>query len=168
MSPKTDARPVVLRSRITIVGPMLRTAAISLLATLCICGSALADKGAGTPEGECYLRSSFTPSDDPASLSIDIMRAQILGQRSNQSRIYSALNGILRQGSIASGVIAIQVDGPCDAALPAVRERLSGLSSEFANTVARDQLNEVNANWAAVSRREFDWATPPTPIPVPQ
>jgi hypothetical protein len=146
---------------------MLKRVAIITLATLCLAGPAFGGGDAITPETECYLRSSFTPSDDPASLSIDIMRAQILGQRSNQSRVYSALNGMLRQGSILSGVIAIQVDGSCDVALPAVRERLSGLASEFANTVALDQINEVNANWAEVSRHEFDWATQPTPIPTP-
>ncbi len=143
----------------------MKNATIIALVILCLPGSALAQKAEVAPAAECFLVSTFSPSDDASSLGIDVMRAGARGQRSMQGRVYSALEGVLRQGSISSETIAIQVSGPCSSTLPIVRDRLSVLALEQVNTVGGDQLIEVNANWSEVSAREFGRINP-TPIPA--
>lgn len=139
--------------------------AIIVLAALCLAGSAFAEKAANAPVAECFLLSSFGPSDDATSISVDIMRAQARGHRSMQGRVYSALEGLLRQGTISAETIAIQVNGSCDAALPIIRERLSVLALEQADTIGGRQLTEVNANWSEISALQFGRVNP-SPVPA--
>lgn len=146
----------------------MNRAAIIALAALCLSGPAFGEKAETASDSECFLRSSFTPSDDATSLSLDLMQAQARGQRSMQSRVFAALDDVLRQGSISSGIIALQVSGSCSAALPTVRERVSVLASEQADTVGGGQLNEANANWVEVSALEFERAANRTPVPAPR
>jgi hypothetical protein len=87
-----------------------------------------------------------------------------------QSRAYSALHDALSEDAIpassisiqADGVVAIQFEGTCSAVLPTIRQHISALAAELANTVTSAQLNEINGNWREASRREM----PLSPLPV--
>ncbi|MGE0741435.1 MAG: hypothetical protein AB7O98_08840 [Hyphomonadaceae bacterium] len=160
-----NASPLVCRPHLDIVGVMNRVVTIAL-STFALCAPTFGETAPSTSESACFIRSSFTPSDDASSLSVDIMRAGAQGQRSTQGLVYSALGDILRQGTISSGTIALQVDGQCGTALPTVRERLSALTLEYAGTVGGQQLVEVNASWIEISAQEFERINP-TPAPVP-
>jgi len=117
----------------------------------------------------CYLQSSFTPSDDLTSLSLDMFKVQARGGTSSQYPVWVALahNNLIQQGYFTpQGVVGLQVISPCEKAIESVRQRLAIAEPAPSGAVGGRQLTEINEHWALISAAAFNRGAPP-PVAAP-